>query len=96
MTQDEKQKGIVVPHEKLSSEVLCELVNEFILREGTDYGLKESTLEEKRNRVLKQVKSGRILIFFDPDLESTTLMTIDSLKKLRGQNYDILNSPSKV
>lgn len=93
MTQDEKQQGIIVPRSQLSKEALDGLISEFILREGTDYGSKEISLAEKKDRIYKQLENNRILVFFEPASESTTLMTFDSLKKLSQQNYEILNPP---
>ena len=39
--------------QQLSAEALTGVVDAFILREGTDYGVQEYTLEEKRQRVLR-------------------------------------------
>ena len=38
------------------------IAQSFILREGTDYGVRELTLAEKEARLLKQIKSGEVVI----------------------------------
>lgn len=65
---------MVIPRERLSEEALDGLIEEFILREGTDYGLREYSLEEKKNKILSQLDSGRICIVFDLKEETCSLM----------------------
>ena len=64
---------IEVPPSALSERALHGLVEEFITREGTDYGVREHTFDEKRESVLRLIAEGEVLIFFDPDSETTTL-----------------------
>ena len=90
MQHNEKKRGIVIPQNKLSQDVLTALVDEFILREGTDYGTHEYSLEQKRQQILKQLAGQHILILFDPDLESTTLIRKEELTKLSQQNFEIV------
>jgi len=44
-----------------------------VLREGTDYGEKELSLEDKVARVINQLKKGEAKILFDPESESVTI-----------------------
>ena len=53
-----------IPQQQLSAEALLGVVDAFILREGTDYGTQEFTLEEKRQRVLQLLASGDAEIHF--------------------------------
>ena len=73
---------IEVPHESLSRDALAGLVEEFITREGTDYGHREDTLEQKRAHVMRQIEKREIAIIFDFESESTTLVTRDELSRL--------------
>ncbi len=90
---EDKKTGILIPKEKLSAQALKSLIDEFILREGTDYGLHEYSLAEKRLRVGKQLDAKHIFVFFDPQLENTTLLTKDQIKKLNLQNFEIVGLP---
>jgi len=47
---------IIVPYTELAPDVLHAVVESFVLREGTDYGEKEISLEAKVARVLAQLK----------------------------------------
>ncbi len=38
---------MIIPWQELSTETLDNLIESFVLREGTDYGMQEKTLEQK-------------------------------------------------
>jgi uncharacterized protein YheU (UPF0270 family) len=65
---------ILVPVERLSSEALLGLVDDFVLREGTDYGHDDPTLESKRRDVMRQIEDGEVVVVFDPERSSATLV----------------------
>ena len=67
---------IEVPPESLSREVLRALVEEFVTRDGTDYGAVERELEAKVAAVMRQLERGEVRIVFDPDSETTTLVPV--------------------
>jgi uncharacterized protein YheU (UPF0270 family) len=69
-----------VPHEELTQEALIALVEDFITREGTDYGPREHSLDEKRDSVMRQVARGEVAIVFDVESESATLVRSDELR----------------
>jgi uncharacterized protein len=73
MEQPEPAEPIEVPHTLLSPDALRGLVESFVLREGTDYGTREYSHEEKVAQVMAQLVRGDVLILFDPDTESATL-----------------------
>jgi uncharacterized protein YheU (UPF0270 family) len=64
---------VEIPVQELSQGALHGIVEEFITREGTDYGLREHTFDEKRASVLKLIAAGEVAIFFDTESETTTL-----------------------
>ena len=63
-----------IPYEQLSPEALRGLVEEFVLREGTDYGSVDYSLEEKTAHVMKQLEKGLAKVVFDPELESCNIV----------------------
>ena len=69
-------KHIEVPHKALSQAALEGLVDEFITREGTDYGEREFSLEQKVAHVLRQLERGEAQIIFDAVLESIDIVTV--------------------
>ena len=83
---EEKETGILVPYERLSKEALSGLIEEFILREGTDYGKHEYSLEEKKEQIFRQLQAGYIQVVFNPSTETTSLLHKEQIKKM---NLDV-------
>lgn len=73
---------MIIPHEQLSSDTLQGLIEEFITREGTDYGHEEVSLDTKVAQVLRQLRRGDVVIVFDPSSESVSLLTQRDAKLL--------------
>jgi uncharacterized protein len=66
---DEPQ-SVVVPYTELAADLLHAVVESYVLREGTDYGEKEFSLEDKVAHVISQLKRGEAQIVFDPESET--------------------------
>jgi uncharacterized protein len=58
----------------LEPDTLRAVVESFVLREGTDYGLHETSLEDKVGQVLTQLRRGEAQITFDPATESVNVV----------------------
>ena len=70
--ESEHPEPIVIPHRELSPDALRGVMESFVLREGTDYGEREVSLDHKVAQVLQQLERGEAQIIFD-----ATLQTID-------------------
>jgi uncharacterized protein YheU (UPF0270 family) len=68
-----EEHGLEVPYERLEAEVLQAIMEEYVLREGTDYGECEYSLAQKVEKVRKQLLQGKIVLLFDPETESINL-----------------------
>ncbi|EID4391530.1 YheU family protein [Vibrio vulnificus] len=55
---------MIVPWQQISPEALSNLIREFVLREGTDYGESEYSLEEKISQVQQQLECGEAVVVF--------------------------------
>lgn len=64
---------IEVPWQSLSEDALRGLIEEYVLREGTDYGHSDYSLDGKVAVVQRQIESGRVLIHYDSYLQTCTL-----------------------
>lgn len=62
-----------VPYHMLSDEALRGVIQEFVLREGTDYSHQDWGMEKKVDQVLNQIKIKQAVILFDHRLESCTI-----------------------
>ncbi len=64
-----------VPWQSLSDDALRGVIEEFITREGTDYGEVEISLERKVAQILHQLKRNEAAIVFDEQTESCTIIS---------------------
>jgi uncharacterized protein len=55
-----------IPHTALSPEALQNLLEEFVTREGTDYGAQVYSLADKVRHVRRQIETGKAVILYDP------------------------------
>jgi uncharacterized protein YheU (UPF0270 family) len=64
---------MIIPWQDLTSETLTSLIEHFVLREGTDYGDNELTMEQKVQHVRQQLDAGDIVIVFSELHESVDI-----------------------
>ncbi|CAM2993485.1 YheU family protein [Vibrio mytili] len=55
---------MIIPWQDISPETLENLIREFVLREGTDYGSTEVSLQDKVDQVKTQLEKGEAVIVF--------------------------------
>ena len=61
---------MIIPHTRLRPDLLRAIVEEYVTREGTDYGAVVYSLSAKVDSVIKQLGSGMASIVFDPATET--------------------------
>lgn len=61
---------MIIPWQELEEETLINIVESFILREGTDYGEQELSLQQKTERLLTQIRQEKVLIVWSELHES--------------------------
>ena len=66
-----------IPWQSLSREALDGLIEEFITREGTEYGLTEVSMVRKVEQVTRQLHSGKAIIDFDPEMQTCNIVPCD-------------------
>jgi uncharacterized protein YheU (UPF0270 family) len=64
---------MIIQPNQLSEFALQKIVEEFILREGTDYGHSEHSLSDKTAQVMKQLHRGDVVISFDEKSETLSI-----------------------
>jgi uncharacterized protein YheU (UPF0270 family) len=76
MTPDDEAQPepVIVPADTLAADVLRRVVESFVLREGTEYGAHDVSLEDKVADVLRQLARGEAEIVFDPASESVDIV----------------------
>jgi uncharacterized protein YheU (UPF0270 family) len=71
--EGEGPQPVVVPYTELAADLLHAVVESYVLREGTDYGEREFSLEDKVSHVISQLKRGEARIVFDPETETVSI-----------------------
>ncbi len=64
----------MIPLAALPPDTLRRIVESFVLREGTNYGAQEFSLEQKVAHVMLQLRRHEVQIFFDPTSSSIDLV----------------------
>jgi len=66
-----------IPPEQLSADALRGIIEEFITREGTEYGARELPLATKVAQVEAQLRRGEVVIDFDPVTDTVDIRPRD-------------------
>jgi uncharacterized protein YheU (UPF0270 family) len=61
----------------LSPDALRGVIEAFVTREGTDYGIQDVPLATKVSQVQHQLDAGTAVIVYDEDIDSCTIQTTD-------------------
>jgi uncharacterized protein YheU (UPF0270 family) len=73
------ENAVQVPASELGAETLRNLAEEFVTRDGTDYGAVEKTLDQKVAALLRQLEIGEAKIFFDNETETINIVARSQL-----------------
>ncbi|MFT4564610.1 MAG: hypothetical protein ACI9BW_004379 [Gammaproteobacteria bacterium] len=75
---------VEIPFEQLSDNALRGVAEAFVLREGTEYGEHDYTLDQKVARVIEQLRRGDAAILFDTETETVAIVMRHELSGKRG------------
>jgi uncharacterized protein len=67
---------VVIPYTDLSEEALRGVLESFVLREGTEYGERDYSLDQKVAHVIRQLRRGDAQIVFDPGTETVDIVVV--------------------
>ena len=67
-----------IPVNKLSAKALRGVIEEFISRDGTDYGEIESSMETNFRQVKYKLENGSAVLIFDDETETTNILLADN------------------
>ena len=72
----EPAEPIFVPYTELSADALRGVLESFVLREGTEYGERDVSLDQKVAQVERQLQRGEAQIVFDPGTETIDVVLV--------------------
>ena len=73
---------IQIPMDALEETTLLRMLQDFVTRDGTDYGRVETALDTKVQQVLFALKKGHAVIVYDESSESFTILPKEEAKAL--------------
>ncbi len=65
---------MIIPLEQINEETLTAIIEEFILREGTDYGVIDASKADKISQVKLQLQQGNAVIVYSELHESVNIL----------------------
>ena len=68
---------MIIPYQQLDPDTLVSLIESFVLREGTDYGTEEISLQEKIEQVQLQLRNGTAVIVFSELHETVDIRPLE-------------------
>lgn len=78
MTEDET---MIIPWQELDPDTLNNLLEHFVLQEGTEYGEQDVSLADKVDDVRKQLQQGSAVIVYSELHESINIVPLESLQR---------------
>lgn len=66
---------MTVPYARLAADVLRRLAEEFVTRDGTDYGTMERTIEEKVANLRRLFERGEAAIVYDAESDTINVVS---------------------
>jgi uncharacterized protein YheU (UPF0270 family) len=68
---------MIILHRLLSADALRGVIEAFVTREGTDYGIQEVPLATKVAQVQHQLDAGTAVLVYDEDTDSCTIQAAE-------------------
>ncbi len=72
--------AVIIPYNRLDPETLQSLVEDFVTRDGTDYGEVEVSLKTRVEQIMDQLRTGKAVVVFDPVTETANIMDASAYK----------------
>jgi uncharacterized protein YheU (UPF0270 family) len=77
---------MIIPIADLSEETLMNIIEGFVLREGTEYGEADVSLEDKVQQVLAQLREGDVLLVYSELHETVNIIPKQQLAEFEISN----------
>ena len=72
---------MIIPFNDLNTETLFSIIKEFVLREGTEYGAEDVSIEEKVEQVKEQLTLGTAVLVYSELHETVNIIPTDQFKE---------------
>jgi len=72
---------MIIPLEQLPAETLLAIIEDFILREGTEYGAEDISKQAKIAQVMKQLEQGSAVLVYSELYESVNILPSEQFQE---------------
>ena len=81
---------MIIPIADLTEETLFNIIEGFVLREGTEYGEVDVSLEDKVQQVLQQLRLGEVLLVYSELHETVNIIPKQQLGEFEAAESEQL------
>ena len=74
-----RPSGMIVLWQDIPAESLQSLIEEFVSRDGTDYGEHEIPLSTRVDQVRQLLRRGKVVIWFDEATETVSVFDVERI-----------------
>jgi uncharacterized protein YheU (UPF0270 family) len=71
---------MIIPHADIATDTLNALIEEFVTRDGTDYGDIETSTATKVQQVMNQLERKEVFIVYSEEYETCTIKSKDTFE----------------
>jgi uncharacterized protein YheU (UPF0270 family) len=68
------EQGVEVPYKQLDPDTLRNVIQEFVTRDGADWGEVGGTLEEKIDLVMQQLRKKKVKVVFEMKSQTANIV----------------------
>ena len=72
---------MIIPIQELSADVLYSVAESYVLREGTDYGAEEVSLDTKVQQVIAKLRLGEAVLVYSELYESVNIIDVQEYQE---------------
>ncbi|WP_426358759.1 YheU family protein [Pseudocolwellia sp. HL-MZ19] len=72
---------MIIPIQDINPDTLFSILKEFVLREGTEYGAEDVSIEEKVEQVRKQLDLGTAVLVYSELHETVNIIPKDQFEE---------------
>lgn len=65
---------MIIPHKDLAADTLNAIIEEFVLREGTEYGAEDVSLTDKITQINQQLQLGSVVLVYSELHETVNIL----------------------
>lgn len=77
---------MIIPYQQLPEDTLHAIIENFVLREGTEYGSEDVSLSDKIVQVHQQLKQGSALLVYSELHETVNILPKDQFTEDSEEN----------